>query len=311
MYLMRRISGAVAKDAPSGTCYENALGPTRALLEQRSAQRKGRAVSSSPLSSQSALFPLLSQPYAEPSPALPEAREQEQLVLSHLPEVKQIARNILRRLPAFVQLDDLVQAGSMGLMDAARRFGPQHHLPFRQYARIRITGAIFDSLRELDWASRYFRTRQQKLDNATRSLESKLGRKPDSEEVADFMGMDLNTFYEFAQAVQDRQEVEFEPQEDSERLSVQESVADDPEKRPDALCHRRQSRAELRRCIAQLPADEAHVLRLYYFKEQTMAQIARSIGKTESRVSQIHSKALVHLRERLGPQARHLMSRLL
>jgi RNA polymerase sigma factor for flagellar operon FliA len=279
-------------------------------------------VSSTHIASDSALFPFIPPPSselqpgaeqgsAEPGSAEPGTLEQEQLVLSHLPEVKQIARNILRRLPAFVQLDDLIQAGSIGLIDAARRFGPSRNLPFSQYARIRITGAIFDSLRELDWASRYFRTRQQKLDNATRALESKLGRKPDSDEVADSMGMDLNTFYEFAQAVQDRQEVEFEPQEDSERLSVQESVADDPEKRPDALCHQNESRSELRKVIAQLPRDEANVLALYYFKERTMAQIARSIGKTESRVSQIHSKAVEHLREKLGPRARQFMTRLL
>ncbi len=172
-------------------------------------------------------------------------------------------------------------------------------------------GAIFDSLRELDWASRYFRTRQQKLDNATRALESKLGRKPDSEEVADSLGMDLNTFYEFAQAVQEHQEVEFEPQEDSECRSVQESVADDPEKRPDALCHQNQSRDELRRFIAQLPPDEANVVILYYFKNWTMLRIAHSIGKTESRVSQIHAKAVEHLRSRLGHRAGEFMTRLL
>jgi RNA polymerase sigma factor for flagellar operon FliA len=237
--------------------------------------------------------------------------EQEQLVLRHMDDVKQIARSIIRRLPASVQLDDLIQAGSIGLIDASRRFGRDRNLPFRQYARIRITGAIFDSLRELDWASRYFRTRQQKLDNATRALESKLGRRPDSDEVADSMGMDLNTFYEFAEAVQDRQEVEFEPQEDSDRRSVQETVADDPEKRPDSICHQHQSRSELRKHIAQLPPDESNVLLLYYFKDWTMARIARSIGKTESRVSQIHSKAVEHLRDKLAPQARHLISRLL
>jgi RNA polymerase sigma factor for flagellar operon FliA len=237
--------------------------------------------------------------------------DSEQLVLEHLDDVKQIARSILRRLPASVQLDDLVQAGSLGLLDAARRFGPERALPFRQYARIRITGAIFDSLRELDWASRYFRTRQQKLDNATRALESTLGRRPDSEELADSMGMDLNTFFEFAQAVQDKQEVEFEPQEESERLSVREIVADDPELRPDAQCHQNESRRELRKAIAKLPHDEANVLTLYYFKEWTMSRIASSIGKTESRVSQIHSKALTHLREQLGPEGRRLLSRLL
>jgi RNA polymerase sigma factor for flagellar operon FliA len=237
--------------------------------------------------------------------------EQEQLVLSHLDDVRQVARSILRRLPASVQLDDLIQAGSIGLIDAARRFGPSRNLPFRQYARIRITGAIFDSLRELDWASRYFRTRQQKLDNATHALEAKLGRKPDSDEVADCMGMDLNTFFEFAQTVQDRREVDFEPQEDSEYRSVQETVSDDPEKRPDSICHQSESRSQLRQFISRLPHDEANVLALYYFKDWTMARIAKAIGKTESRVSQIHAKAVAHLRERLGPRARQLMSRLL
>jgi RNA polymerase sigma factor for flagellar operon FliA len=239
------------------------------------------------------------------------ADEQEQLILSHMDDVKQVARSILRRLPSSVQVDDLIQAGSIGLIDAAKRYGPYRNLPFRQYARIRIAGAIFDSLRELDWASRYFRTRQQKLDNATRALESKLGRKPDSDEVADSLGMDLNTFYEFAQAVQNRQEVEFEPQEDSDHRGVQESVADDPEKRPDALCHQNESRDELRKFIAQLPSDEANVLIHYYFKDWTMARIAKSIGKTESRVSQIHSKAVTRLRDKLGSRARELMNRLL
>lgn len=249
-----------------------------------------------------------------PSSLLPpplEEYEQEKLVLAHMEDVKQIARSILRRLPASVQLDDLVQAGSVGLIDAARRFGPCRNLPFRQYARIRITGAIFDSLRELDWASRYFRTRQQKLDNATRALEKRLGRKPGSEEVADSMGMDLNTFYEFAQAVQEPREIDFPLQEDSECRGVQESVADNPEKRPDAICHQNESRSELRKFIAQLPYDEARVLILYYFKDWNMARIARAIGKTESRVSQIHSKAVERLRAKLGFRAREFMSRLL
>jgi RNA polymerase sigma factor FliA len=257
-------------------------------------------------------FPFFPPPSSDslPPESLPDV-EQEQLVLDHMDTVKQTARSILRRLPASVQLDDLIQAGSLGLIDAARRFGACRNLPFRQYARIRITGAIFDSLRELDWASRYFRTRQQKLDNASRSLESKLGRKPDSDELADSMGLDLNTFFEFAQAVQNLKEVDFEPQEDSEHLSVRESVADDPEKRPDAICHQNECRRELRKSIDRLPPDESNVLILYYFKEWTMAQIAKSIGKTESRVSQIHSKAVERLRDNLGPRAHELMTRLL
>jgi RNA polymerase sigma factor for flagellar operon FliA len=262
----------------------------------------------------------LETPVGPPQRALPVVQlpdslsfeEQQQLVLSHIEEVKQIARSILRRLPPSVALDDLIQAGSIGLVDAARRFGPARNLPFRQYARIRITGAIFDSLRELDWASRYFRTRQQKLDNATRGLETRLGRRPTSDEVADSMGMDLNTFYEFALAVQERQEVDFEPQPDGEHLSIQESVADDPERRPDAICHQRESARELQKTIALLPPDEANVLTLYYFKDWTMSRIAQSIHKTESRVSQIHAKALLHLRDEIGPRrAAQLLARVL
>lgn len=270
-------------------------------------------MSSAQLHSEALPFPFFPPAGAEtflPSEPLSED-EQEKLVLSHLEDVRQVARSIVRRLPVSVQLDDLIQAGSIGLIDAARRFGAHRNLPFRQYARIRITGAIFDSLRELDWASRYFRTRQQKLDNATRALESKLGRKPDSNEVADSLGMDLNTFYEFAQAVQEHHEVEFEPQEDSECRSVQESVADDPEKRPDAICHQNESRDEIRKFIAQLPPDEANVVILYYFKNWTMLRIAHSIGKTESRVSQIHAKAVEHLRARLGHRIGEFMTRLL
>ncbi len=274
-------------------------------------------MSSTQLHSDPLPFPFFPPPAPETMPpeTLPPGTllqaEQDELVLRHMEDVKQVARSIARRLPASVQLDDLIQAGSIGLIDAARRCGANRNLPFRLYARIRITGAIFDSLRELDWASRYFRTRQQKLDNATRALESKLGRKPDSEEVADSLGMDLNTFYEFAQAVQEHQEVEFEPQEDSEYRSVRESVADDPEKRPDAICHQNESRGELRKFIAQLPSEEANVVLLYYFKDWTMLRIARSIGKTESRVSQIHGKAVEHLRARLGHRAGELMTRLL
>jgi RNA polymerase sigma factor for flagellar operon FliA len=252
-------------------------------------------------------FPFLAPLSSE---SLPQP-EQEELVLRHMDDVKQMARSILRRLPASVQLDDLIQAGSLGLVDAARRFVPARNVPFRQYARIRISGAIFDSLRELDWASRNFRARRQKLDNVTRSLETKLGRKPDSNEVAGSMGLDLNAFYKFAQAAQGLTEVEFEAQ-DGRFLSIQESVADDPETRPDSIYHQNESRNELRKFVAQLPQAEATVLILYYFKNWNMARIARSIGKTEARVSGIHGKAVCHLLRTLGRRrAGAFMTRLL
>jgi RNA polymerase sigma factor for flagellar operon FliA len=237
--------------------------------------------------------------------------EQEQLVLRQMDDVRQIARSMIRRLPACVQLDDLIQAGSLGLVDAARRFSPARNLPFRQYARIRITGAIVDSLRELDWASRTFRTRKHKLENAAHTLETKLGRTPESDEVADVMGLELSAFYEFSQSAQSLKEVDFEPREDSEFFSVRETVAGDPEKRPDCICHQNESRNELRKFVAQLPQAEATVVILYYFKDWNMARIARSIGKTEARVSGIHGKAVWRLQRTLVGRGQELMTRLL
>ncbi|HEX8927129.1 MAG TPA: FliA/WhiG family RNA polymerase sigma factor [Terriglobales bacterium] len=239
----------------------------------------------------------------------PAATETESLILAHLQDVRQIARNIARRLPSTVQLDDLVQAGTLGLIDASRRFDPSRPMMFAQYARIRITGAIYDSLRDLDWASRYMRSRQQKLESTTARLEKQLGRQPNSDEVAEAMGMDLDTFYEFASAVQEVQRVELDAPTDDEH-PVREQLHADPEQAPDAVLLREEIRGYLRRALDSLPDDERTVMSLYYFCDWRMEAIARHIHRTESRVSQIHSRAVARLRQRLSPglrtRAQHL-----
>lgn len=245
-----------------------------------------------------------------PSP-LPSAAEyssletRNQLVLEHLGEVRNVALGIARRLPRHVQLDDLIQAGTLGLIDAVTRFDRERPLGARQYIRIRITGAILDSLRELDWASRYMRTRQQKLESVTNELERRLGRKAESEEIADELGMELQTFYEFAAAVEDLHKVE-DDEEDDHTTTVLESLPEDPGLSPDALFAALEAHQHIRDAMGMLKAEHRRVLRLYYFEEQTMSQIARVMHVTESRISQIHARALEELHHQLQPESANL-----
>jgi len=240
--------------------------------------------------------------------APPDEAERERLILAHLQDVRQIARNIVRRLPSSVQLEDLVQAGTIGLIDAANRFDRSRPLLFSQYARIRITGAIYDTLRDLDWASRYMRTRQQKLENAAAQLENSLGRQPSSDEVAEAMGMDLDTFYEFASAVQEIQKIELDAQVSDEACGRDRLLAN-AEQAPDAVLEQKEMSEHLRQHVNRLPADEREVMLLYYFCDWRMEAIGRRIRRTESRVSQIHSKAIARLRQRLSAGLRTPASR--
>jgi len=220
------------------------------------------------------------------------------LVLEHLSDVRNVALGIARRLPRHVLLDDSIQAGTIGLIDAVTRYDRERPMGLRQYVRIRITGAILDSLRESDWASRYMRSRQQKLENVTTDLERRLGRRVESDEIAEEMGMDLQSFYEFAAAVEDLQQVETEG-EDDRASTVLEELPEDPSLAPDTIFARLESSDQIRNAMGLLKAEHRRVLRLYYFEEHNMAQIARVMHVTESRISQIHARALAELRQHL------------
>lgn len=240
-------------------------------------------------------------PVLQPPPISPSFETREDAVLALLPEVRKIAGGIHRRLPQHVVLDDLIQAGTLGLLNAAARFDPRREMGFRQYARIRISGAIFDSLREQDWASRYMRTRQQKLESARQELEARLKRAPSTEELADQLGLDLQSFYEFAAAVQDLRQADTPGEDDQDDVAMIETVADTREHLPDEEVLQAEMRELLAQEIRRLKPDAARVLHLYYFEEWTMAEIAKLVGVTESRISQIHHHALQQLGRNLGP----------
>jgi RNA polymerase sigma factor for flagellar operon FliA len=226
--------------------------------------------------------------------------EQERVLLEHLPIVRFLARRIHERLPQHVDIEDLVSAGVVGLMDAFAKFDPTKKVQFRSYAQFRIRGAILDSLRTLDWSPRELRRKGRAVEEAIRVLTARLGHAPGELEVAQEMALTLE---EYQQLLGDLKGLEIgtlhmERNEDSgeEELAY---VAGKPEEDPLFRCLRGELEERLAEAISQLPDRERLVMSLYYYEEMTMREIGLALGVVESRVSQVHASAVVHLRAAL------------
>ncbi len=237
-------------------------------------------------------------PQAADLPAL--TTEQERVLLEHLPIVRFLARRIHERLPQHVDIEDLVSAGVVGLMDAFAKFDPTKKVQFRSYAQFRIRGAILDSLRTLDWSPRELRRKGRAVEEAIRVMTSRLGRAPGENEIAAEMEMSLD---EYQQLLGDLKGLEIgtlhvERNENSgeEELAY---VPGKPEDDPLFHCLRGELEERLTDAIAHLPDRERLVMTLYYYEEMTMREIGLALGVVESRVSQVHASAVVHLRAAL------------
>ena len=228
------------------------------------------------------------------------SEEQERVLLEHLPIVRFLARRIHERLPQHVDIEDLVSAGVVGLMDAFSKFDPAKKVQFRSYAQFRIRGAILDSLRTLDWSPRELRRKGRAVEEAIRVLTARMGRPPGEGEVADEMALGLE---EYQQLLGDLKGLEIgtlhmERNEDSgeEELAY---VPGRPEEDPLFRCLRGELEERLAEAIANLPDRERLVMTLYYYEEMTMREIGLALGVVESRVSQVHASAVAHLRAAL------------
>jgi RNA polymerase sigma factor for flagellar operon FliA len=226
--------------------------------------------------------------------------EQERVLLEHLPIVRFLARRIHERLPQHVDIEDLVSAGVVGLMDAFTKFDPAKKVQFRSYAQFRIRGAILDSLRTLDWSPRELRRKGRAVEEAIRVLTARLGHAPNEGEVAEEMTLSLD---EYQQLLGDLKGLEIgtlnmERNEDSgeEELAY---VPGRPEEDPLFRCLRGELEERLAEAIQNLPDRERLVMSLYYYEEMTMREIGLAMGVVESRVSQVHASAVVHLRSAL------------
>lgn len=231
-----------------------------------------------------------------PATALPGA-ERDRLLTEHLPSVRYLARRIHERLPQHVELEDLVSAGIVGLIDAFNKFDHDKRVQFKSYAQFRIRGAILDSLRMMDWGPRELRRKGRAVQEATQALTRILGRTPTEQEIAGEMEMPLMEYQILLGNLKGLEigSLNLEHTEDSgeEELAY---IAGSPEESPLFLCLQGEMRQRLIDAVEELPEKERMVLTLYYYEELTMKEIGLTLGVVESRVSQIHSSAVRRLR---------------
>jgi RNA polymerase sigma factor FliA len=246
-------------------------------------------------------------PAISPSRRPSDLGDRDELVMSQLPEVHFIARRIHRQLPAFVSFEDLVHSGILGLLEATEKYDSTTNIRFKTFAQFRIRGAILDSLRELDRASRRIRSKSRKVDAASEKLALKLGRRPSEEEIACELSLDLIALRKLAITLRSLESVDRQGtsgKDRTERHDLIESAPAKPDESPFAEC----LRSEMRRCLAQgmstLTSREQEVLSLHYFQQLTMQEIARVLGVRNSRIYQIHSAALAKLRNHLQAKKR-------
>jgi len=229
------------------------------------------------------------------------ATERDLVLMEHLPTVRYLARRIHERLPQHVELDDLVSAGVVGLIDAFSKFDHTKKVQFKSYAQFRIRGAILDSLRTLDWSPRELRRKGRAVEEAIRSVTQRVGRAPSEQEIAKEMELTLG---EYQLLLGDLKGLEIgslhmersEDSGDEELAYIPGSTEDDPLFR----CLKGEMKQRLTDAIDELPEKERMVLTLYYYEELTMREIGLTLGVVESRVSQIHSSAVLRLRAALA-----------
>ncbi len=224
-----------------------------------------------------------------------------QRLLEHLPQVKYIARRIHERLPQQVAFEDLLHAGVVGLIDAMHKFDAGKNVRFESYAKFRIRGAILDSLREMDWSPRDLRRKARKLQDVTQALQTELGRSATEPELAQAMGLNLRSFQHLLDEIRGLSvgSLQMESLEDGNETDLAESIPGPVNQDPLFLCLQGERKEMLANAISQLPQREQEILALYYQEELTMKEVGAVLGIGESRVSQIHSMAVVRLRAAL------------
>jgi RNA polymerase sigma factor FliA len=227
--------------------------------------------------------------------------ERERILMEQLPQVRYIARRIHERLPRHVPFEDLVHAGVVGLIDALNKFDLSKQVQFSSYAKFRIRGAILDGLRELDWSPRELRRKGRLVEATYCDLSGKLGRAPDENEIAREMGIELRELQSLLAELDGLElgSLRVESPRDGKEEDLSDYVPSKPEETPFFLCLRAETKHLLDQAISELPDKEQRVLALYYYEEFTMKEVGVALGIGESRVSQIHSLAMIHLRARL------------
>lgn len=211
--------------------------------------------------------------------------------------VKRIAQHMIARMPASVQIDDLIQAGMIGLIEASKKYDASRGASFETYAGIRIRGAIVDEIRKGDWVPRSVHRNARRISDAISELEAKLGRDASSSEVAQAMGIDIEEYHNMSRDAVSGRLFSIEESFTEDDFTIDHSQSEFAS--PDDSVQRQALQNSLAKAIDTLPERERLVLSLYYDEELNLKEIGQVLGVSESRVSQIHSQAALRLRAKL------------
>jgi RNA polymerase sigma factor for flagellar operon FliA len=218
--------------------------------------------------------------------------DENTLIRDNLPLVRKIAGSLRRQLPPNMEYDDLLQAGTVGLLEALRGFDPDRGVAFNTYANVRIHGAMLDEIRRAVWAPRSVFQKARRIDAATRSLQNESGHRARPNEVARRLGMSVDQFDELAREARFREFCQID--------NVPESGWESAERTPPEVVEEERFTDDLVHAIDLLPERERTILTMYYEQDMKLHEIGDTIGLTESRVCQLHKQAVVHIREQLG-----------
>ncbi len=233
-----------------------------------------------------------------------EQKIRDYFVIKYAPLVKYVAGKVSMSMPQNVEFEDLIAYGVFGLIDAINKFDPSRGIKFKTYAMTRIRGAIFDELRSIDWVPRSIRQKAKQIELVISELENKLGRTVDDEEIAKELGISNEEFQVLLNKLSGASILSLNDiwylGDDSDEMSIIETLEAPENMNPDILIEKEEIRDHIVDAIKKLPDKERKVIVLYYYEDLTLKEIGAVLDVTESRVSQLHTKAIMRLRGRLG-----------
>ncbi len=225
------------------------------------------------------------------------------LVEKYSPLVKYVAGKVAIGMPQNVEFDDLVSYGSFGLLDAIEKFDPDRDIKFKTYAMTRIRGAIFDELRSIDWIPRSIRQKAKQVEETIATLENKLGHTVDDEDIAKEMNLSLDELHSLLTKISGTSMISLNDiwylGDDNDEVSFMETLESPQNLNPDTLIEKEEIKAVIVEAIKHLPDKEKKVIVLYYYEDLTLKEIGEVLEVTESRISQLHTKAIMRLRGKL------------
>ena len=227
----------------------------------------------------------------------------ESFIKQYAPLVKYVAGKVAVGMPNNVEFDDLVGYGVFGLIDAIDKYDPDKNVKFKTYAVTRIRGAIFDELRLIDFVPRSVRQKTREIETTISSLEAQLGRTASDQEIAGALGIDEAEYMKVIQKISGTSIISLNDLwysgDDNDKVSIGDSIESPSSLNPDVVVVNEEIRRVIVEAINELPDKEKKILVLYYYEDLTLKDIGRVLQVTESRVSQLHSKAIIHLRSKL------------